>query len=116
MSVCWEQDPLFRPTAAQIRMVASCPQFCHLADAVSMETQAVVLSACSISGCDSVSGSVSMLQLPFTVAAENFQISLRQYPDKVYVGVYNFQLPVGPIVFFVCLFVFPSHTGSKFSH
>ena len=58
MSVCWEQDPLFRPTAAQIRMVASCPQFCHLADAVSMETQAVVLSACSISGCDSVSGSV----------------------------------------------------------
>ena len=48
MSVCWDQDPQCRPTAAQIRMIASCPQFCHLADAVSMETQAVVLSVCSV--------------------------------------------------------------------
>ena len=72
MSVCWEQDPLFRPTAAQIRMVASCPQFCHLADAVSMETQAVVLSACSISGCDSISGSVWMLKLPLKFATVIF--------------------------------------------
>ncbi|XP_060572575.1 leucine-rich repeat serine/threonine-protein kinase 1-like [Ruditapes philippinarum] len=48
MSICWDQDPHNRPSAAHIRMIASSPQFCHLSDAITMETKSDVLSACSV--------------------------------------------------------------------
>lgn len=48
MTVCWEHEPQNRPTAAQIRTIATTPQFCHLSDAVTMETKSTVLSATSV--------------------------------------------------------------------
>ena len=48
MTVCWAQDPENRPSAAQVRMIASSPQFCHLSDAVCLETPSDVLSATSV--------------------------------------------------------------------
>ncbi|KAL4240953.1 hypothetical protein ACF0H5_001736 [Mactra antiquata] len=48
MSICWDHFPENRPTANQIRWIASSPQFCHLSDAVTMETESTVLSACSV--------------------------------------------------------------------
>lgn len=48
MNICWAHDPECRPSAAHIRLIASSPQFCHLSDAVTTETDSVVLSACSV--------------------------------------------------------------------
>ena len=48
MNICWDHDPQNRPSAAQIRMIASSPQFCHLSDAVTTEIKSDVLSACSV--------------------------------------------------------------------
>ncbi|KAK3593623.1 hypothetical protein CHS0354_025515 [Potamilus streckersoni] len=48
MTICWSHEQEDRPSAAQIRMVASCPQFCHLSGTVSMGASVAVLSACSV--------------------------------------------------------------------
>ncbi|KAL3877512.1 hypothetical protein ACJMK2_035210 [Sinanodonta woodiana] len=48
MTACWSHEQEDRPSAAQIRMIASCPQFCHLSDTVSMGASVAILSACSV--------------------------------------------------------------------
>jgi len=48
MTTCWEHEPENRPSVAQVRTIASTPQFCHLRDAVTMETESTVLSATSV--------------------------------------------------------------------
>ena len=48
MTICWAQEPCDRPSAAQVRMIASSPQFCHLSDAVTLDTKSTVLSACTV--------------------------------------------------------------------
>ncbi|KAH3873787.1 hypothetical protein DPMN_037027, partial [Dreissena polymorpha] len=47
MTICWDHNPSNRPSADQVRDMAATPQFCHLADVVTMETECAVLSACS---------------------------------------------------------------------
>lgn len=49
MSVSWSHDPAERPSAERIKQVVQCPQFCHLIDAVSMDTSVNILSACCVS-------------------------------------------------------------------
>ncbi|OWF47807.1 Leucine-rich repeat serine/threonine-protein kinase 1 [Mizuhopecten yessoensis] len=48
MCMCWSHYPAERPSAARIRQVAGCPQFTHLADAVSMDSDIGVLAGCSV--------------------------------------------------------------------
>ncbi|XP_033739221.1 leucine-rich repeat serine/threonine-protein kinase 1-like isoform X2 [Pecten maximus] len=48
MCMCWSHFPGERPSAARIRQVAGCPQFTHLMDAVSMDTDMGVLAGCSV--------------------------------------------------------------------
>jgi len=49
MCLCWSQDPSERPSAVDIRRAAGCAQFCHLADAVSLDITTGILTACSVS-------------------------------------------------------------------
>jgi hypothetical protein len=48
MCACWSQEPGERPSAADVRLIASCPQFCHLIDAVSLSAAVPILTACSV--------------------------------------------------------------------
>ncbi|XP_069125581.1 leucine-rich repeat serine/threonine-protein kinase 1-like [Argopecten irradians] len=48
MCMCWSHFPAERPSAARIRQVAGCPQFTHLMDAISMDTDMGVLAGCSV--------------------------------------------------------------------
>ncbi|XP_061197490.1 leucine-rich repeat serine/threonine-protein kinase 1-like [Saccostrea echinata] len=48
MSVSWSHDPTERPSAEQIKQIVQCPQFCHLADAISMDTSVNILSGCCV--------------------------------------------------------------------
>ncbi|XP_052762538.1 leucine-rich repeat serine/threonine-protein kinase 1-like [Mya arenaria] len=74
MTICWDHNPQNRPSATQVRQVAMTPQFCHLSDAVSMETMTTVLSACSVFVDNS---SVQSLD----AAAESSQIWLLSQPE-----------------------------------
>lgn len=49
MAVSWSHDPAERPSAERIKQIVQCPQFCHLADAISMDTSINILSACCVS-------------------------------------------------------------------
>ncbi|KAK3091447.1 hypothetical protein FSP39_019911 [Pinctada imbricata] len=54
MCVCWSHDPSQRPSADNILQITRSPQFCHLADVISMETSVGILTGCAvpISGSD----------------------------------------------------------------
>lgn len=49
MSISWSHDPAERPSAERIKQMVQCPQFCHLIDAISMDTSVNILSACCVS-------------------------------------------------------------------
>ncbi|XP_060079979.1 leucine-rich repeat serine/threonine-protein kinase 1-like [Ylistrum balloti] len=48
MCMCWSHYPAERPSAARIRQVAGCPQFTHLMDSITMDTDMGVLAGCSV--------------------------------------------------------------------
>ena len=48
MCICWSHDPESRPTAEQICLIATSHQFCHLADAVSLNSSVGILNGCSV--------------------------------------------------------------------
>jgi len=48
MCICWSHDPESRPTAEQICQIATSHQFCHLADAVSLNSSVGILNGCSV--------------------------------------------------------------------
>ena len=48
MCICWSHDPESRPTAKQICQIATSHQFCHLADAVSLNSSVGILNGCSV--------------------------------------------------------------------
>lgn len=48
MCVCWSHDPEHRPSAGQIYDIVKSYQFCHLADAVSLQTSVGILNGCSV--------------------------------------------------------------------
>ncbi|KAL5018104.1 hypothetical protein ScPMuIL_003826 [Solemya velum] len=47
MAICWSQLPDERPSAETIQNIASCQEFCHLVDAISLETCVTIPAACS---------------------------------------------------------------------
>ena len=47
MTLCWSHDPGDRPSAEQIRDIASGAPFCHLQDVVAMEKDMEAVCACA---------------------------------------------------------------------
>ncbi len=45
MAACWSHQPIKRPSASQIVSIATAPEFTHVVDVVSLETQKTVMSA-----------------------------------------------------------------------
>lgn len=54
MCVSWSHDPENRPTAEQICQISASHQFCHLADAVSLNSSVGILNGCSVVVSDTV--------------------------------------------------------------